>query len=161
MRVSTLEILWSISWCGRVGVLIEFDRARARFAVDVGDGKRPEGSEIDPGDELGEERGRKLPVPAEEVGEQAAYTEIDQVVWRRFRTRYEERKDNELDEVGEDGEEERGFHARAGCDCNFALNRIGLPRPCSHAFSIADAHDGKEAGENLGNGNSGAEERRR
>jgi hypothetical protein len=94
-------------------------------------------------------------VPAEEIREQAAYTEIDQVVWRRFSASNEDREYDQLDEVGDDRHEEGGFHARAGRDCDFALNRIGLPRRCSHVFSIYDAHDAREAGEKRGIRNQG------
>ena len=40
---------------------------RAGFAIDVGDGKGPQGHEVDTGYELGGERGQELPMAAEEV----------------------------------------------------------------------------------------------
>ena len=53
------------------------------FAVDVGDGERPERNEVDAGDEFGEEGWEKFPVPTEEVNHQGSDAEIENVIGGR------------------------------------------------------------------------------
>jgi len=100
-----------------------------RFAVNVGDGERPERNEIDSRHELGEKRRRELPVPAEEKGEHAGDAEIEDIVSGRGGALDEERKDGDLEYVREDREREGCFDARAGGDGDGVLVRVrGLER---------------------------------
>ena len=82
--------------CGNLGL---------HLAIDVGNSQRPQRNQVDAGDKLAEERGRELPVPAEEPGEQAGDAEIEHVVNRRSGSRNENRKDSELDYIGHDGDD--------------------------------------------------------
>jgi len=110
-----------------------------RFAVHVGDGERPERNKIDARHELGEKRRRELPVPAEEKGEQAGDAEIEDVVRGRGGALDEERKNNDLEYIREDGEDEGCFEAWAGGDGDGVLVRAhGLERPL-HIESIVHA----------------------
>lgn len=90
--------------------------ARAGFAIDVSDGEGPERHEVDSGDELGGKGGEELPVPAEEVGEQAADTEVEDVVDGRLGAFDDPGEEGNLEDVGDDGEDHRDAQARAGGD---------------------------------------------
>ena len=121
--------------CGLGCVLIEFVDARAGFAVDVGDGEGPQGSQIDSGDEFDEEGGQELPVPAEQVAEQARYAEIENIVGGELGAGNEEGEQDELHQVSEDSHDKGCFHARARGDGD-SVGRVGLIRRCRHTESI-------------------------
>jgi len=99
---------------------------RAGFAIYIGDCEGPEGDELDSGNQLGGEGGQKLPVPAEEIREQAADTEVDDIVWGRCATFEDEGKDGNLQDVGGDGEDHGDAQARTGGDFDgFAIEVSG------------------------------------
>jgi hypothetical protein len=89
---------------------------RAGFAIDVGDSERPERDELHSGDELGREGGQELPMKAEKVSEQAADTEVDDVVWGGCAAFEDEGKDGNLEDVGENSEDHGDTQTRTGGD---------------------------------------------
>jgi hypothetical protein len=108
-------------WCVASGGGLILSRCadgdlRAGFAIDVGDSEGPERDEFDAGDKLGGEGGQELPVPAEEPGEQAADAEVDYVVGRRCGAFEDKRKDGDLENVRDDGEDHGDAQARTGGD---------------------------------------------
>ena len=115
---------------------------RAGFAVDVGYGEGPEGDEIDAGDEFAGEGGQELPMPAEEPGEDAGHAKVEDIVRRESRAFDEQGEDNELDDVGQDGEQQRGLHARAGRDAEVAGAGFGGMDRCGHKESIRQFNGG-------------------
>ena len=50
------------------------------FAPDVDNGDGPERNEIDSGDEFGEKRRKKFPVPAEKMNHKSANAEVEDIV---------------------------------------------------------------------------------
>ena len=73
-----------------------------RFAVDIGDRKRPEGNEIDSRDEFSKKRRGELPVPAKKKTQRAGHAQVEYVIRRRGGARDEQRKDCYLDNVCDD-----------------------------------------------------------
>lgn len=59
------------------------DRNSLLRAINVGDGEGPAGEQIGSGDKLGEQGGQKLPVPAEQVGQNRRHAKVQHVVRRR------------------------------------------------------------------------------
>ena len=99
---------------------------RSGFAIDVGDGERPERNQVDAGDELGGEGRQELPVPAEEKGEQAADAEVEDIVGRRLSAFDDPGEDGDLKDVGDDGEDHGDAQARTGGDFDgFAIEVSG------------------------------------
>ena len=99
---------------------------RAGFAIDVGDSEGPERDKVNTGDELGGEGGQELPVPAEEVGEQAADTEVKDVVDGRFGALNDPGEDGDLEDVGDDGHDHGDAQTRTGRDFDgFAIEVSG------------------------------------
>ena len=120
------------------------DLAWPRFAVDVGDGQGPEWREVDSGDEFAGKRGQKLPVPAQKPGEDTGHAKVDDVVGRRFYSCEENREENDLDNIGEDCQQQRGLHARAGRDAEVALAWGDGLRCFGHTQSIGGRGRGSE-----------------
>lgn len=85
-----------------------------RFAVDVDYGHGPEGNQIDSGDQLGEERWEELPVPAQQMRQQSGYAEVEDVVGGREGAFGEHGEDDQLQGVGQHGDEHGRFELRAG-----------------------------------------------
>ena len=99
---------------------------RASFAIDVGDGKGPERDEFDSRDKLCGEGRQELPVPAEEPGEQAADAEVDYIVGGRCGAFEDKRKDGDLENVGDHGQDHGDAQARTGGDFDgFAMEVSG------------------------------------
>ena len=89
----------------------------AGFAIDVDDGKGPEGDKIDPRYELAHKGWQELPLPAEEVEEDPGQAEIEHIVDGGFRAGDEEWEDDHLKDVRGDGERcggDKTRFARAG-----------------------------------------------
>ena len=103
-----LEAPWSCSMRGRMKgyarLLRARDSARAGFAVDVGDGKGPEGNEVDTGYELAGKRRQKLPVPAEQPGKNAGHADVEEIVGGRIEAFDQDGEKDDLEDVSEDGE---------------------------------------------------------
>ena len=99
---------------------------RARFAIDVGDGECPERDEFHAWDKFDCERGQELPVPAEEVCQQSADAEVDYVVGGRCSAFEDKRKDGDLKNVCDDGEDHGDAQARTSGDFDgFAMEVSG------------------------------------
>jgi hypothetical protein len=99
---------------------------RASFAIDVGDGKGPERDEFDSWDKLCGEGRQELPVPAEEVCQQSADAEVDYIVGGRCGAFEDKRKDGDLENVGDDGEDHGDAQARTSGDFDgFAMEVSG------------------------------------
>jgi len=99
------------------------DHEAPGFAIDVGNGKRPAGHQIDPGHEFGKERGGKLPVPAKHPGQNGGDTEVEDVIGGRGCAG--ERKNNKLKQVSEDSQNDGDTQARTGRDGEVVLSHNG------------------------------------
>ncbi len=114
--ISGLGILWFGKRWGLLPIFFWSDRDRFAFTINVGDSKRPERNQVDSGDELGEKRWHKFPVPAQEVNHGGGDSEIEYVVSGGQSALDEHGKDDDLERIREDGQHHGGAKLPTGRD---------------------------------------------
>ncbi len=93
-----------------------------RFAIDVEDRHRPERNQINSGDEFGEKRRQKLPVPAQKVDQQGSDAEVEYVLRGRESAFKECGENDDLERIRNDGQNHRRSKLRTRRDCDVVVS---------------------------------------
>jgi hypothetical protein len=105
---------------------LDYCRDPLRLPIDAHNRNPPTGDQINTGNKFNKKRWQELPVPAKKVNQDRCHAQVEEIVSGRSRALDEKGEDNELEHIGDHGQNHCSSQARSRRNGDGVLSHVNL-----------------------------------